>query len=410
MLIFIHVKTLRSEAMRLFFFFVLLFTTLYAQKAPELNQRFESSKSCIPCHMHIREDWKNSWHAKSHTTLNEYFRKSVEFVAKKEYKSINSVKIECAKCHNPRISVTSTDANYEMLSAMHIETSNSKIDKAVESDTLTEGINCLVCHNVDKIHDKKDKSVRGMDRVSWTAVGTIAGPFADAKSPYHKTTYRDHFTDKSDRLCMVCHANDTSRYGLAFTNLESEYKSKGKSCKDCHMGKPEKLYASSYLVEGDKQKERMIRRHTFQGAHSYELWRDALGLKLSKKKKGLEIAIHNANPHNIPTGFGGREIEVEAEFFQAGKKVDVKRIALTTHYQNRKGRATIPHLAIKQSKDMSIKANSTKKITIDLPQEIDRVKVTLYYKLVNDEIQELLDLQEEVFLKKFIITSKGLRI
>ena len=388
----------------------LLAAALYAAKPVQLSSKYESAHKCKSCHSMMVDDWSASWHAKSHYKKDEYFQKSIDFIAKKSRQSVNAVKIECAKCHNPRISVTKVSDEYNAVAALGLD-AGTKVDKALEDKKISEGINCLVCHNIDKIHDKAPASVRGMDRVEWTKDGLMSGPFKDAKSPYHKTQYRSFFDKEPNKLCFVCHANDHSAASnkLVFTNMQKEYKGDQK-CIDCHMSKKTAGYATTYKFKGVNKKTRLVRHHLFAGAHKERMWKDALGLELSKKRDHLIIAISNPQPHNIPSGFGGREIIVEVKFVDMDGKTISKKISLTRHYTRKHGRISTPHMALKQSKDLSIPAKGKKIIRLLLPDGAASVKVTLYYRLVNEEIDKLLHLQDPIWKKKFFITSKKLSL
>jgi len=390
-----------------------LLTTLaslaFSSQTVELSQKYQTSKKCQACHMHIIKDWRNSWHAKSHYNKDEYFRASIDYLARKSRKSVDVINVECAKCHNPRIKVTKVSDDYNVVASIGLN-KGSKVQQALQDKTISEGINCLVCHNVDKIHTNAPASVRGIDRIEWTKNGLMSGPFADAHSPYHKTQQKPWYKKDPNKLCFVCHANDHSymNHNLQFTNMEKEYKGNQK-CTSCHMGKEIESYASSYRMHG-KVKKRKIRHHTFDGAHKESLWKGALDLQLQQKGNTLLVEIYNPQPHNIPTGFGGREILVEIQQFSGTKLVKKSTISLTTHYTRKRGKKSTPHVALKASKDMSIPAKGTKKIKIKKEENINNVKVTLYYRLVNDEIHNLLDLKDPIWEKKFFITSKEIKL
>ena len=395
---------------RLFFVTLFCISTLWAATPVHLGAKFKSSKQCKTCHSHIVADWQNSWHAKSHFSKDEYFQKSIKMLAKKLRRSTTSIEITCAKCHNPRISVTKVDEEYDAIAALGLD-EESAAKKAVEDTTIQEGINCLVCHNIDKIHDKAPQSVRGMDRVEWTQSGMMSGPFKDAKSPYHKTQYRAFFDKDPNKLCFVCHANDHSLKNekLYFTNMQKEYKGTQK-CVECHMSPKHKGYASTYRFKGATLKKRLIRHHRFSGAHTEKMWRNALKLKLKKRKNALYITLINPQPHNIPTGFGGREIRVHVTYYAASGIIKEKTISLTRHYTRRRNKPAIPHLAKKQTKDLSVPAKGERTIRLSLPKEATSVKVTLSYKLANDEIINLLKLTQPIWKKEFFITSKTLTL
>ena len=396
--------------MKLIFVFTLFIASLYAAKPVQLSAKYESAHKCKTCHSMMVNDWSHSWHSKSHYNKDEYLRKSIDFVAKKSRQSVNAVKIECAKCHNPRISVTKVSDDYNAVAALGLD-AGTKVDKALEDKKISEGINCLVCHNIDKIHDKAPASVRGIDRIEWTQNGMMSGPFKDAKSPYHKTQYRSFFDKDPTRLCFVCHANDHSVTSkkLVFTNMQKEYKGDEK-CIECHMSKKIKGYDTTYRYKGKEAKARKVRHHLFVGAHDEKMWKHALGLELAKEKNHLIITITNPLPHNIPTGFGGRELLVEIQYIDASGKTSKKEISLTTHYTRKHGRKSTPHMALKQSKNLAVPAKGKKIIKVALPKNIAAAKVTLYYRLANEEIADLLHLEDPIWKKKFFINSKKLSL
>ncbi len=382
-------------------FSLIALSSVYGAQVVAVGDRFKSSKSCKVCHQRIVNEWSHSWHAKSHFGNDEYFKKSLQYVSKKSRKSLNSVKVQCATCHNPRISVTKTDASYEIASVMGLN-KGDKVEKAVNDTSLSEGINCVVCHNVDKIHDEYDATKRGIHRVEWTSSGTMTGPFKDAHSPYHKTKHHDFMDKTPNRLCLVCHANDRSVYGVEFTNMESEYKDQSKSCVSCHMGPKHKDVAATYKMHG-KVKMRQVRYHGFMGAHTASMWKGALDLSLGQKANNIYITINNPQPHNIPSGFGSRELLVEVSYKSGDSVIEKKTISLTRHYTRRLNRVAIPHLAKKQSKDMSIPAQGKKVLKIAKNPKATSVEVRLYYRLVNDEVRSLLKLKDPTFSKKYFI-------
>lgn len=394
--------------MKLFFLLFIILSPLFTAEIVEVEKKFESSQKCKVCHRRIVEEWSDSWHAKSHFDKDEYFRKTLKYVSRKIRKSLNAVKVECATCHNPRISITKTDEDYEIAAVMGL-TDGDEVDKAVNSKVISEGINCVVCHNIDKIHDEYDKSKRGINRVEWTQSGVMTGPYKDAKSPYHKIVSHEFMNSDSNKLCFVCHANDKSVYGLVFTDMESEYVGQ-KKCVSCHMGPKHKDVAATFKMYNGKAKMRMVRKHGFIGAHTPSLWKDALVLELKKQKNKLFIKIKNPQPHNIPSGFGSREILVEVVYKKRDETVSKKMISLTRHYTRRHNKVGIAHLALKQSRDTSIKAYGEKVVRLPLVEGADSVEVTLYYRLVNDEVRTLLDLKEPIWSKKNFITKSSLAL
>jgi hypothetical protein len=397
--------------MKYLFLFIFLILSLKASEIVELkDKRYKNSSNCKACHLHLVKDWENSWHAKSHYKNDEYFQKSINYIARKTRQDRKKVQIECAKCHNPRITVSHLDETYNLLASIGLA-DDKKIKKAINDDTLKEGINCLVCHNIDKIYNNLPSNIRGMDRVKWTKNGLMSGPYKNSKSPYHKVEYRDFMDKNPNKLCFVCHANDKAvvKNGLTFTNMQKEYKGKEK-CVECHMGPKKLSYASSYRFKGQNVKKRMIRNHKFIGAHTKEMWRDVLKISLKQNKKDISIIIKNPTPHNIPSGFGSREILVDISYKRGIKEISHKTISLTTHYKRKRNKISIPHLALKVSKDLSIPAKGTKIIKIAKNPKATSIEIKLFYRLVNDEVRNLLKLEQKIWKQKFFITSKTLNL
>ena len=393
--------------MRTIISLILLFSLSQSAEVVKLSKQYQSANNCKVCHRQIVEDWENSWHKKSHYGNDEYLKKSIDFVAKKTRVGVDIVKVECAKCHNPRITKTTISDTDKITESLGL---NADLQKAVNDKTIAEGINCLVCHNVEAIHQNAPQNVRGIDRLQWTKNGLMSGPFSDANSPYHKTQQRDFFTNNPNKLCFVCHANDHSQTNakLVFTNMEKEYKGNQK-CVECHMGPKTKGVAATYRMNNLPPKKRMVRHHKFIGAHTETFWRDALGLSLKKSGESILITLTNPQPHNLPTGFGGREILIEVKYFKGTKKIAQKLLSLTTHYKRKRGKASIPHTALKASKNISIPAKGSKTIKVQNNEEATMVEVNVYYRLVNDELRRLLNLQEPIWEKKFFITSATLK-
>ncbi len=397
--------------MKLIAMLVLMVTFIYAGQPVALDENYAKSVKCIKCHFHIVKEWKNSWHAMSHFENDEYFQKSIKYMARKvREKSIDTLQVQCAKCHNPRISITKTTADDEVAAYLKLKT-HKPIEKAVHSQDLNEGINCAVCHNIDKIHKRSDPAVRGIELLDWLPAGEMSGPFDDARSSYHQTYQRDFMTTKVNDLCLVCHANQRSIRGFVFSDTEKEYKKQKnpKLCVDCHMSEKKSGIASTQKIDNGKAKQRMVRAHGFVGAHSPELIKGALTLSLTKVKDKLYIQLENPNPHNVPTGYGGREIIIDVTYHEGSKKIE-KKLSLTSHYLNKRKKKTIPECAVNASQDVSIPGMGKKIYKVDIPPNVKKAVVTVSYRLVNDEIIGILKLKEPIWSKKMFVAQKEITL
>ena len=387
-----------------------LIANVYSAEVVAVGEKYKSSKKCQACHNHLVQDWKHSWHARSYYKNDEYFKATVDYVSKKTHKSLNGVMVECATCHNPRISVTNTSEAYEIDAVLGLD-KGSKIDKAVDDKTISEGINCVVCHNIDKIHDNLDATHRGMDRVSWLKSGVMSGPFSDASSPYHATEHRDFMDKDPNELCFVCHANDhTVVKGEPFINMQAEYKNNKEKCVVCHMGSKKELYASTLRIDHGKPKAREIRAHGFMGAHTVSMWKDALHVSAKKDGSDLVITLKNDLPHNLPSGFGSREVLVEIAYTRSGKIVANDNVSLTRHYLNKYNKPTIAHTAEKFSEDLSVPAKGERSVRVKLNKEANGAIISVSYRLINDEVRSLLDLRDPIWSQKMPITKVSVSI
>jgi hypothetical protein len=170
-------------------------------------------------------------------------------------KTKEEIVVECAKCHNPRIEKRKVNDTDKLGLLLDIDTET--MEKMINNATMQNGINCIVCHNVDEIHLKKgDPNVRGFDAVTFGPQGTMFGPFEGANSPYHLTQKRDFFVDDPSRLCFVCHYSDSNPHGVEIYGTGKEYEAaqapdgKKPQCIECHMSGKKSGVASNYRGKG----------------------------------------------------------------------------------------------------------------------------------------------------------------
>ena len=92
------------------------------------------------------------------------------------------------------------------------------------------------------------------------------------------------------------------------------------------------------------------------------------------------------------------------------KNIATKNISLTRHFLSKREKPTVPHLAVKSSKDMSIPAQGEKTIKVPNEKGATSVEVKLYYRLVNDEVRSILKLKDAIWTNKSFITSQKLKL
>jgi hypothetical protein len=213
-----------------------------------------------------------------------------------------------------------------------------------------------------------------------------------------------------NQLCFVCHANDHSEEGKIFTNMQAEFKRGGKQCVDCHMGPRSEGVAATLRKANGQPHTRMIRSHGFVGAHSETMWQGALSVEAKKANQTLVVTLNNPQPHALPSGFGSREILIEAQYTNGGKVIKNEALSLTAKYLSKRGKPTIPHLAEKTLSSVSIPALGSKTFSLPIASGADSVTITVSYRLVNDEVRGLLGLKDPIWSKKMVIKKLNLKL
>ena len=122
------------------------------------------------------------------------------------------------------------------------------------------------------------------------------------------------------------------------------------------------------------------------------------------------MTLENPQPHALPSGFGSREILIEAQYMSGAKVMKNEILSLTSHYLSKRNKPTIPHLAVKTTESISIPAQGSKTFTLPLQAGADQVIVSVSYRLVNDEVRELLDLKDPMWAKKMVIKKVNLKL
>jgi len=135
-----------------------------------------------------------------------------------------------------------------------------------------------------------------------------------------------------------------------------------------------------------------------------------LGVNAKKVKQMLEVTLNNTQSHALPSGFGSREILIEAQYVNGGKILKTETLSLTTKYLSKRDKPTIPHLAVKTISSISIPALSSKTFSLPMPTDAQSVNIVVSYRLVNDEVRELLELKDPIWSKKMVIKKLNLNL
>ena len=73
--------------MKTFLLALALLSTLFGAEVVEVGEKYITSQKCKACHIHLVNEWEESWHHKSHYKNDEYFRATIDYISRKTRKS-----------------------------------------------------------------------------------------------------------------------------------------------------------------------------------------------------------------------------------------------------------------------------------------------------------------------------------
>lgn len=246
------------------------------------GERIDSSV-CAVCHQDIYVSWAGSVHAEAHR--EPVFQTALtESIA--EYGA--TVADTCLTCHSPATVL---------------------LEQARPGQQM-EGVNCQSCHTI-RASMPLDFPPYEVDRRL-----RFYGPYADAESPVHQTSYSEFMT--SAEYCAGCHeyTGPAGAHVLStFTEFESGSYPPLTDCQGCHMP----LVPGHTVSTAVKSPPRsdFIRSHRMPGGRSLDQLRRAVALEIvSAERTGggvvVEVAVENqAAGHFLPTGMPTRQLVLE---------------------------------------------------------------------------------------------------
>jgi hypothetical protein len=391
----------------------------------EIDERFAKSEYCIGCHQEQGKDWKTSLHSKSHMTKNPLYLKTLEYIEAKKfiYKEVQSLR--CGKCHNPRMDTKDADISYSLSRAYGFENEESKkVSEALKDSTSQDGISCIICHNVEKIEykagdtntsnpHKKTHRNSGFQALKFGPNDVMVGPFEESyRTTYHKMKQVPHFQEEVNKLCFACHysSQNDKNIPLYETGIEYERSQSTEKCVECHMGKQEINIIAPNVKGSTPATPRPTRRHLFAGVRNSDIVKQSLKISLENKSGFLHVLLENITPHKVPTGFSGREIEIEVLYKKNNQIIKKVTKKLNTLYLDRHGRETISYIADELKSDDRLDLNEKREYTIQNVDGATQVEVNFWYRLIKESLIPILKIEDEVYLKKYPIYNKELKL
>jgi len=374
--------------------------------AESIDKRYATNKNCQACHRAISRQWESSRHAHSHFTRNQLYDRTLEYMASRDLlRTKEELVVECSKCHNPRIEKRRIDKTDKLKLLLDLD--REEVEKVLYTQTMQNGINCIVCHNVKEVHWDANVSRRGYDAVAFGPQGVMYGPFKGAKSPYHKTEYNPIFTEDPNKLCFVCHYSDVNRHGLKVYATGEEYRSlegDRPRCIDCHMSAKKKGVASNYGIKEGDAVVREVRDHLFASIDNSRIHKKYLKLSAELKGDKVRITLRNDTPHKVPTGYGLRVMELQVRFIGEGERVlDEKIRRFEARWLDEKGQPTVPHLAKKKLMDDRIPPRSSVTLEYPVPEGTRFVNYRLVYRQISKAMAKKLKIDDPFFTQTFLL-------
>lgn len=378
--------------------------------AGTIDQRYATNANCQACHMQISKQWETSRHAHSHFTKNDLYDKSIRYLlAHNILKTREELVVECAKCHNPRIEKRKIN-NADKLGLL-LEIDTETMDKMINSATMRNGINCIVCHNVEEIHlQKENPKIRGFDAVKFGPQGIMFGPFDGAKSPYHLTRKQNFFVEDPNRLCFVCHYSDRNAHGVEIYATGREYEAASSNggklhCIECHMSGKKEGVASNYRGKGGMV-ERRVRDHLFASIDNSTMYKKYLDADARIADGKVEITLTNRAPHKVPTGYGLRRLELQLLFVgEKDRKTGEAHKVFSAVWTDKNGEPTIPHLAAKKVEDQRIPAYGKLTESFPIPSGTRLINYKLIYRQIGKELAKKLGVSDPFFTRAMVLKN-----
>ena len=387
---------------------ILFVLSMMGVHASDIDPKYASSDNCKSCHATIVKEWESSLHAKSHFTKNELIEKTIEYMSLKTTLMKDQIVLNCSECHNPRVSKSSL--SLEELYSQAYGQDSGETSAMLNSKYAKDGVNCITCHNIDKIHETSSDEFRGKNIVDWTQSGVMTGPIGAVDSPYHKSEKREFFKQKPDQLCNVCHKSGESYYGVSTcgTAHEVSQSKTDKSCIECHMGQTQERF----IVDNDLAKEkRESRSHLFAGVRNSDIVKEAIKMSATKSANTLKLTLENITAHKVPTGYADRLMYVSVDFLNASDAVlATKRYDLKATFGDKDGEETISQLAQQVLSDTRLKVNEKRVVDFAIAKGATKAKVTLQYKLISSKWAKELGIKDEKYLKTYTIEEKFLKL
>lgn len=245
-------------------------------------QDYSSSLKCKSCHTKTYKQWQKSRHALSSKENSPIYKAMLSGHDQADVAT-------CQKCHEPVYTLDLPEKLTQQLSG--------------------DGISCDFCHATElepKGNEVNFKLVPGNIKF---------GPYKDAVAVDHSSQYSDDLSDP--KFCLACHTNRDSPHGVAFIDLEQEWRNSSYhklnvTCQDCHMPSLSGKTAELGKIRDD------VYSHQFFGGFNDAILSNCVSMKVDTLRENnfLQVTIKLKNSsvgHGLPSGSPLRMVILSVE-------------------------------------------------------------------------------------------------
>ena len=368
-------------------------------------------KTCFVCHNEQYKNWETSLHSQSHEDSDELYKRVLQYVSDHQHKPYESVALQCATCHNPRIEKKIMDDDTTLAAILNVETSQkTALQQAMSAEHVKTGVSCYICHNVDSISERKDQTENGYKLLNWTVGNTVVGPYdlSNNKAIFHETKQRDFLKNTND-LCVTCHQGQANDNKFSTYTTGDEMGDSKEKCIECHMGDVKRDFIAPQIKRENMQKVE-IRSHIFAGARNEEILKTAVDLGFEKKDNKAIIYVTNKLPHSVPTGFSGRDLMLKVKFLKGETLITSENYEFKATYSDTFGSETLSYTAKSAASDTRLKPNESREVEFNIPENATSISVEVVYFILSPTLQQILEVQDEKYKKGMLVTSKNFNL
>ena len=135
--------------------------------------------------------------------------------------------------------------------------------------------------------------------------------------------------------------------------------------------------------------------------------KNAIELSFEKiSQNEAKLFVKNLISHGIPSGFSGRSLVFDIDFLKDSEVLQTKKIDMRAIYKNALLYETLSYAAKAKGEDTRLKPYEKREISLEIPENTTAIKVSVGYFVIAPQLQEVLQIQNEEFTKRYDVTEQ----